>query len=340
MKACILYESSPIAEGPLRFEEAETPVPDADEIRIKVTACGICRTDLHIVEGELPQLRSPLIPGHQVVGLVDSVGSSVESFHIGQRVGAAWLRWTCGACRYCRNGRENLCERAEFNGWTKNGGFAQYLTVPAGFAYPLPEGLSDAETAPLLCAGIIGYRALKLAGVSNWSGARLGIYGFGAAGHVAIQIARSKGAEVFVATRDRARHQTLAAELGAAWVGDTFEVPPERLDAALIFAPAGEIVPAALSAVEKGGTVVLGGIHMSSIPQFDYKLIYDERVVRSVANNTREDGQAFLNEALSIPVRTSIQTFPLEEANAALSALKNDAIKGAGVLVMDHASAD
>jgi propanol-preferring alcohol dehydrogenase len=291
-----------------------------------------------VVEGELPVRLAPLVPGHQIVGEVAGFGSSVQGFRIGQRVGIAWLRHTCGECRFCRSGRENLCERAAFTGWTDNGGFAEYAVVPAAFAYSLPDGFSDMQAAPLLCAGIIGYRALRLTGLGNgtkeWSGLRLGIYGFGAAGHVAIQLARSRGADVYVMTRDRERHQALASELGAAWVGGTADQPPVKLDASIIFAPAGELVPVGLAALDKGGMLVLGGIHMSTIPAFDYPLIYGERSILSVANNTRADGREFLEEAASIPIRTHVENFPLAEANEALIALKQDAIKGAGVLAV------
>mgnify|MGYP002082469146 CR=1 FL=1 len=334
MKACILQTPSPVENRPLNYTDVDLPVPRSNELRIKVTACGICRTDLHVTEGELaPRLR-PVIPGHQIVGVVEKVGTRVQGFSKGQRAGVAWLHSTCGSCGFCLSARENLCERAEFTGWTRNGGFAEYAIARADFVYPIPDGFEDIKAAPLLCAGIIGYRALKLAGVNKWSGARLGIYGFGAAGHVCIQIARFRGAEVFVATRDRAKHQALAEELGATWVGDTFAEPPAKLDAAIIFTPAGEIVPAALKSLEKGATLVLGGIHMSPIPELEYKLIYGERIVRSVANNTREDGRQFLAEAAAIPVKTSVQTFGLKEANEALIALKHDAIKGGGVLVI------
>ena len=336
MKAMILQTPSPVDMRPLELADIPKPAPGNDEILIKVTACGICRTDLHIVEGELAVRRSPVIPGHQIVGRVAEIGGGVEGFEIGQRVGVAWLNRTCGICRYCTRGDENLCENAEFTGWTRDGGYAEYVTAPAAFTYPLPDGFSDIQAAPLLCAGIIGYRALKLTNIENWNDAKLGIYGFGAAGHVCIQIARFRGARVFVSTRDRERHQSLALELGAEWVGNTFDSPPEKLDAAIVFAPAGEIVPAALGALDKGGTLVLGGIHMSPIPQFEYDLIYGERVIRSVANNTREDGREFLAEAARIPVKTSVQTFPLDDANDALIALKTDAIRGAGVLLVSE----
>jgi propanol-preferring alcohol dehydrogenase len=306
----------------------------ADEVRIQVSACAVCRTDLHVVEGELPVRRQPVIPGHQVVGRITELGAGVTGLEIGQRVGVAWLHRTCGTCRFCRSGRENLCEAAEFTGWTVDGGFATEIKAHAPFVYPLPGGLTDLAAAPLLCGGIIGYRSLKLTGLSSWSGVRLGLYGFGAAGHIAIQIARHRGAEVYVCTRDRERHQALAAELGATWVGGTTEQPPHPLDAAIVFAPAGEIVPAALSALDPGGTLVLGGIHMSPIPQFPYALIYRERGMRSVANNTRADGHEFLAEAAAAHVHTHVQSFALDQADEALIALKHDAIRGAGVLSM------
>ena len=299
------------------------PATAEGEVLVRVSACGVCRTDLHVVEGDLPLKRVPITPGHQIVGTIEGTG---------QRVGIAWLHRTCGRCRFCLSGRENLCVDAEFTGWTRNGGFAEFVTAPADFVYPLPDNFPDLQAAPLLCAGIIGYRALKLADIKSWTGARLGIYGFGAAGHVCIQIARARGADVYVATRDREKHQALAEELGAAWVGDTFDQPPVKLDAAIIFAPAGEIVPAALKALDKGAALVLGGIHMSPIPQFEYPLIYGERMIRSVANNTREDGREFLREAAAISVRTSVEELSLEDANDALIALKHDAIKGAAVL--------
>ena len=336
MKACVLSTPAPIDERPLKLTEVECPTPGPHEILLRVHACGVCRTDLHVVEGDLPQRLPQVIPGHQVVGQVAALGDGVADLEIGNRVGAAWLRLTCRKCRFCLSGRENLCERAEFNGWTANGGYAEYMIAPADFVYRLPDGFDDLQVAPFLCAGIIGYRSLRLTGIEDdeWQGARLGIYGFGAAGHVVIQIARARGAEVYVCTRDRERHQALATELGASWVGDAADMPPVKLDASIIFAPAGELVPPALAALNKGGILVLGGIHMSPIPSFDYSLLYHERVIRSVANNTRDDGREFLAEAARIPVRTHVQTFRLEEANEALIALKHDAIKGAAVLVV------
>lgn len=334
MKAWILRKPGSVDERPLELGDVPVPIPREDELLVRVSACGICRTDLHVVEGELPVRFSPLIPGHQIVGQVVSSGSRVTEFFVGDRVGLAWLNRTCGECNYCRSGRENLCEEASFTGWTVNGGYAEYAVAPASFTYRIPDNFEDVQAAPLLCAGIIGYRCLRLTGLNEneWKGARLGLYGFGAAGHISIQLARARGAEVYVCTRDRERHQALAHELGATWVGDASDQPPIKLDTAIIFAPAGELVPTALKAIAKGGTVVLGGIHMSPIPSFDYSLIYGERIVRSVANNTRADGREFLVEAARIPLRTHVQTFEFSQANHALIALKNDAIRGAGVL--------
>jgi len=323
-----------MAESPLAIEDAPDPSAGPGQVLVAVTCCGVCRTDLHVVEGELPVRRSPLIPGHQVVGRVIARGARVEAPAIGERVGVAWLHSTDGTCAYCRRGRENLCPAAEFTGWTVDGGYAEAIVAPADFVHPIPAGFADEDAAPLLCAGIIGFRALRLAGIEDWRRARVGIYGFGAAGHIALQIARGRGADVYVCTRDRARHQALAAELGAAWVGGAADAPPVALDCALIFAPAGELVPAALAATDAGGTVVLGGIHMSDTPPMAYELLYRERVVRSVANNTRADARDFLAEAARLPVRVSTEIFPLVRANDALRALKTDAIRGAAVLAI------
>lgn len=307
------------------------PAPQAakGEVLVRVRACGVCRTDLHVIEGELPQRKSPVIPGHQVVGVVEACGENAARFAPGARVGVAWLNRTDGTCAYCRAGAENLCDNPSFTGYTVDGGYAQYIVAPEDFVYALPDGFADEQAAPLLCAGIIGFRSLRLSGIQP--GGRLGLYGFGAAAHVAIQVARHWNVRAFTATRDE-RHRRLALELGATWAGGTLDAPPEPLDAAIIFAPAGEIVPAALKALRKGGTLVLGGIHMSTIPPLDYELLYQERVVRSVANNTREDGRDFLQIAATIPIRTHTQIFALREANRALNALKNDAIQGAAVL--------
>jgi propanol-preferring alcohol dehydrogenase len=273
-----------------------------------------------------------VIPGHQVVGEVEGLGESAHRFRIGARVGIAWLNHTDGVCEYCRSGAENLCDNPAFTGYTVDGGYAEYIVAPENFVYSLPDTFPDEEAAPLLCAGIIGFRSLRLSGIKP--GGRLGFYGFGAAAHVAIQVARHWNVEVYACTRD-VRHQRLALELGAKWAGDTFAEPPVKLDAAIVFAPAGEIVPAALKALRKGGSLVLGGIHMSPIPSFDYELLYQERVIRSVANNTRQDGEDFLRIAAEIPIRTHVQLFPLREANRALNALKNDAIPGAAVLKIE-----
>jgi alcohol dehydrogenase, propanol-preferring len=286
-----------------------------------------------VIEGELPPRKSPVIPGHQVVGIVEKQGQGARRFAAGARVGIAWLHKTDGTCQYCRAGAENLCDNPLFTGYSVNGGYAEYVIAPEDFIYTIPGGFPDEQAAPLLCAGIIGFRSLRLSGVKP--GARLGFYGFGAAAHVAIQVARHWNVEVYASTRD-ARHQKLALDLGAVWTGGTLDQPPTNLDAAIVFAPAGEIVPAALKALKKGGTLVLGGIHMSPIPSFSYDLLYQERVIRSVANNTRNDGEDFLRVAAEIPIRTHVQIFPFAEANRALNALKNDAIPGAAVLRVSH----
>lgn len=337
MNACVLHKPAEVTKRPLRWERVADPAPRAGEALIKVRACGVCRTDLHVVEGELPVRKSPLIPGHQVVGEIVKIGPNTAGvFASGDRVGVAWLHCTCGSCRFCTRGRENLCENAEFTGWTRDGGYAELIVAPAEFVYPLPRSMSDEQLAPLLCAGIVGYRCLNQCDLPEWRGAKIGMYGFGAAAHIGIQIARARGAAVYVFTRDRDRHQKLAAELGAAWVGDTFDPPPPgvKLDAAIIYAPAGEIVPAALKALDRGGRLVLAGIHMSDIPSMKYHDLYWERRIVSVANNTRADGRAFLDEAARVGVRTHVQTFPMKDANDALIALKTDAIKGAAVLVV------
>jgi alcohol dehydrogenase, propanol-preferring len=329
MKACFLRTPAKIETNPLELSDLPRPEPGPGEILVRVEVCGVCRTDLHVIEGELPPKKSPVIPGHQAVGQVAARGNGAEHLSIGSRVGVAWLHKTDGTCEHCRRGEENLCDNPQFTGYTVNGGYAEYVVAPEDFVYPLPENLHAEQAAPLLCAGIIGYRCLRLSGVKV--GARLGLYGFGAAGHVAIQVARHWGVEVYASSRD-ARHQTLAKELGAVWTGGALDEPPQKLDAAIVFAPAGEIVPAALAALKKGGRLILGGIHMSDIPAFSYDLLYQERSIRSVANNTREDGREFLRLAAEIPVRTHVQVFPLAEANRALNALKNDAIRGATVL--------
>lgn len=329
MRAWLLHNPAAVETRPLRLEQVPAPGPDKHEVLVRVTACGICRTDLHVVEGELPPRKSPVTPGHQVVGFIEKSGPGAGKYKNGTRVGIPWLHKTCGRCFYCRSGQENLCDSPQFTGYTNDGGFAEFIVADEDFVYPLPEGFGDLQAAPLLCAGIIGFRCLRLSGIT--AGGNLGIYGFGAAGHVCIQVAKHLGANVFVCTREE-KHRRLASELGAAWVGGTVDAPPEKLDASIIFAPAGEIVPPALAALRKGGILILGGIHMSPIPGFDYSLLYQERSIKSVANNTRADGNDFLQVAAEIPIHTEIQTFPFEQANEALIALKHDGVRGAAVL--------
>ena len=329
MKACLLRAPAAIETNPLEYAEVAAPQPKSGEVLVRVRACGVCRTDLHVIEGELPPRKSPVIPGHQVVGIVEKQGEKARRFAIGDRVGIAWLHRTDGTCEYCKANAENLCDNPKFTGYSVDGGYAEFIVAPEDFIYAIPAGFPDEQAAPLLCAGIIGFRSLRLSGIKT--GGLLGFYGFGAAAHVAIQVARHWNVEVFACTRD-VRHQKLALELGAAWAGGTYDEPPKKLDAAIIFAPAGEIVPAALKALKKGGALILAGIHMSPIPSFSYDLLYQERMIRSVANNTRQDGEDFLRVAAEIPIRTRVQIFPLAEANRALNALKNDAIPGAAVL--------
>ena len=311
---------------PLR--EAELPAPEAGagQVLLRVDACGVCRTDLHVVDGELPEPKLPLVPGHQVVGRVVEGG---ERFAAGERVGIPWLGWTCGECRYCLSGRENLCDRARFTGYQLDGGYAELAAADERFCFPVPEGYDDLQAAPLLCAGLIGYRALRLAGDAE----RLGLYGFGASAHIVAQVALHEGRRVFAFTRAGDEEaQAFARGLGAEWAGDSESRPPEELDAAILFAPVGALVPAALAAVAKGGSVVCAGIHMSDIPSFPYELLWGERVVRSVANLTRRDGEEFLELAPRVPVRTEVEAFPLEQANEALARLRAGEIRGAAVL--------
>jgi alcohol dehydrogenase, propanol-preferring len=332
MKACLLNHNALIEQQPLALTEVATPAALPHQVLIKVSACGVCRTDLHVIEGELPDRQLPIIPGHQVVGRVAAVGAEVRQWQLGDRVGVAWLHETCGRCEFCRAGKENLCEAASFTGHLVNGGYAEFIVAPAAFVYAIPDAFSDVEAAPLLCAGIIGFRSLRLAGFAGPSpGRRLGLYGFGNAAHIALQVARHWGIEVYAFTRD-ARHQGLARRLGAVWVGGAAEQPPEKLDGSIIFAPAGELVPAALQALKKGGTLALGGIHMSQIPPLDYQWLYHERVVRSVANNTRADGVDFLRVAAEVPLKPQVELFTLADTNRALHALKHDAIRGAAVV--------
>lgn len=331
MDACVLREPAPVESAPLIWKDVPRPEPGPGEVLIRVRACGVCRTDLHVVEGELPVRKPHVIPGHQIVGAVEAHGAGAGAIPRGTRVGVPWLHRTCGVCEFCRSGRENLCDNPQFTGWTVDGGYAEYAVAPEAFVYTLPEGFADLSAAPLLCAGIIGFRCLRLS--ETGSGSKLGLYGFGAAAHVAIQVARHWGAECYAATRGE-KHQKLALELGAVWAGEADARPPAQLDAAIMFAPAGELVPPALKALKKGGRLILGGIHMSPIPSFSYDLLYQERVIRSVANNTRDDGREFLKVAAEIPIHTEVQSFPLRDANAALKALKFDGVRGAAVLTL------
>jgi propanol-preferring alcohol dehydrogenase len=313
---------------PLREAELPAPEPGPGEVLLEVAACGVCRTDLHLVDGELTEPKLPLVPGHQIVARVRDAG---ERFGAGDRVGVPWLGWTDGVCRYCRTGRENLCDRARFTGYQRDGGYAELAAADERFCFPIPAGYPDLQAAPLLCAGLIGYRTLKLAGDAE----RLGIYGFGAAAHIVCQVARHEGRRVFAFTRaGDDSGQRFALELGAEWAGDALGPPPEELDAALIFAPVGGLVPAALRAVAKGGTVVCGGIHMSDIPQLPYELLWGERTLRSVANLTRADGEEFLALAPRVPVRTEVESHPLARANEALGRLRAGEVRGAAVLVV------
>ena len=331
MKAMVLSQPAAIDTSPLMLSEVPIPEPVADEVLVEVIACGICRTDLHVVEGELAQKLNGVIPGHQVVGRVVRCGLSAKKFAVGAQVGIPWLHRTCGRCEFCTRGKENLCPNALYTGWTVNGGYAEYVVAPEQFVYPIPTGFTGLAAAPLLCAGIIGFRSLRLAELQ--SGDTLGIYGFGAAGHVCIQVAQHWGIRVVVSTREE-KHRKLAAELGAEWVGGAYDDPPVPLNAAIVFAPAGELVPAALKNLKRGGTLVLGGISMSPIPSFSYDLLYWERKIRSVANNTRQDGFDFLQVAAEIPIHTQVQVFSLDQANEALQTLKRDGIRGAGVLAV------
>src|SRR5437773_4434760 len=332
MHAMLLGESADIQTKPLVWTELPAPEPGSGEVRLRVQVCGVCRTDLHIVEGDLPPAKRPVIPGHEVVGYVDRVGRNVRTIKEGDRVGIAWLQRVCGRCEFCTSRRENLCSSAEFTGYHVDGGYAEYAVVPESFAYPIPKAFTDDEVAPLLCAGIIGYRALRLSGVKP--GQRLGLYGFGASAHIAIQVARHWGCTVYVCSL-REEHRTLARELGAAWVGGAAEPPPEKLHSAIMFAPVGELVPPALRALRRGGTLSIAGIHLSPIPSIDYdNELFGERMIRSVTANTKQDALDLLREAAAIPIRTHIQRFKLEDANLAPKALKAGAIKAAGVLTL------
>lgn len=326
MKAVLLESRS----GPLVLREVAKPVAAAGQVLVRVKACAVCRTDLHVLDGDLPNPKLPLIPGHEIVGVVEALGEGVTSFKPGDRVGIPWLGWTCGVCDYCRSDRENLCDAAKFTGYTLDGGYAEYTVADARFCFPLPGNLDDVSSAPLLCAGLIGYRSLMKTGTARC----LGIYGFGAAAHIVAQVALHQGRRLFAFTRPGDTvAQAFARRLGAEWAGGSDDMPPEKLDAALIFAPIGSLVPAALRSLRKGGTVVCGGIHMTDIPAFPYADLWEERSICSVANLTRQDGLEFLALAPQIPVKTETQTFALEDANEALACLREGRLSGAAVLV-------
>ena len=332
MRAMRLHEQCPIEESPLQSAEVERLDPGPGQIRLKVSACGLCHTDLHTVEGDIPLRKQPITPGHQIAGVVDALGEDVDRFALGDRAGMAWLHEACGRCGFCRSGRENLCREGRFTGWDVDGGYAEYALVGADWAYALPTGIGDVEATPLLCGGIIGYRAFRLTGVS--SGARLGLYGFGNSAHITIQVARHLGCEVYVFTRSE-DHKRHAETLGAVWTGEAHESAPHPLDAAIMFAPAGHLVPEALRALDKGATLALAGIFMTPVPELDYERhLYHEKVVRSVANSTRTDGEELLRLAAEIPVVTTTSTYELEGANEALLDLKRSAVNGDAVLVL------
>jgi propanol-preferring alcohol dehydrogenase len=333
MKAMVLDRQAPVSEAPLSLREIPPPEPGPGEVRVRVRACGLCRTDLHVIEGDLPARKLPLVPGHQVVGIVERLGPGAKRFREGDRIGIAWLRHTCGTCAFCLAGRENLCESSRFTGYHEDGGYAERAVVPEAYAYAIPPVFGDAEATPLLCAGIIGYRALQRADVPV--GGKLGIWGFGSSAHITIQVARARGCEVYVATRGE-KHQALAREMGAAWVGGTSDPLPVRVDGGILFAPAGEIVPPALRSITKGGSLAIAGIWVSPIPGLDYERdLFYERNLRSVTANTRTDGEGLLHEAAAIPIRPRVTTLRLEQANRGLEMLRADQLNGTGVLVLE-----
>ena len=332
MRAMSFGAPAPVERRPLTVTEVPVPEPGPGQVLVRVSTCGVCRTDLHVVEGELAPLKSPLVPGHQVVGTVEAVGDGVEGLEVGTRVGVPWVHRTCGRCSFCRQDRENLCERASFTGYTVNGGYAEYVLSDQTFTFPIPDSFPDLQAAPLLCAGVIGYRSLHLTGVKE--GGRLGLYGFGGSAHVIIQVAVHLGLEVYVFSRSE-EHGALARELGAAWVGSAKDGPPRKLDGSIIFAPAGELVPLALEHLAKGGVLTLAGIYMSPVPSLDYtRHLYDEKVIRSAANSTRQDVRELLALAAEIPVNTRVEPYDLEAANDALIDLKQGRINGAAALTL------
>ncbi len=330
MRAWVVTTPRPVDEGPLEFVERELPQPGPGEVRIRVSVCGVCRTDLHVAEGDLPPRRDTVVPGHEVIGAVDAVGADTERFNPGDRIGIAWLRWTCGRCRFCRRGDENLCLEPRFTGWTDDGGYAEYALVPEAYAYAVPEDFDDEQAAPLLCAGIVGYRALKRADLPP--GGRLGMYGFGASAHIVAQVALSAGAELYVVTRSQ-ESQDLARSLGAVWVGGSGETPPEKLDSAIVFAPAGRVVPEALEALDRGGTLSLAGIHLTDIPSLNYdRHLFHERNLRSVTANTRADGEEFLRIAARIGGELTVTSYPFNQADQALADLAHGRYAGVAAL--------
>jgi propanol-preferring alcohol dehydrogenase len=336
MKAMLLERVAAIESSPLRLVDLPIPEPAPGEVRLKVHCCGVCRTDLHVVEGDLVPQKMPVVPGHEIVGTIDALGADCRRLRSGQRIGVAWLRWTCGRCRFCTTGRENLCESARFTGYQADGGYAEYAVVPEDFAYEIPDVFSDVEAAPLLCAGIIGYRALRRSQLP--AGGRMGLYGFGSAAHLLIQIVRHRGAEVYVVARDE-QHRELARQMGAVWTGPRIEDLPVSVQSAIVFAPVGEMVPPALEKLDKGGTLALAGIYMTPIPAMDYqRYVFYERDIHSVTSNTREDGRELLAEAAQIPIRPRTTIYRLAEANRALQDLKADRINGTGVLVVDDSA--
>jgi alcohol dehydrogenase, propanol-preferring len=327
----LLSRQAPIAERPLVIGDLPDPVPGPGEILVRVAACAVCRTDLHVIEGDLAPHRLPIVPGHQIVGRVAARGEASSRFGTGARVGIAWLRGTCGTCAWCRSGAENFCEGSRYTGWDADGGYAEYAVVAESFAYPIPDAFGDLEAAPLLCAGIIGYRALQRSRIEP--GGRLGLFGFGSSAHIVAQLALHRGCSVYVATRGQA-HRDAAAELGATWVGGTFDLPPVPLDAAIVFAPEGRVVPPALRSLRKGGTVALAGIHMTDVPAIDYEgCLFHEKTLTSVESNTRADGTELLREAAAIPLRPRVAAVPLRDANEALATLAGDGFAGTAVLV-------
>lgn len=328
----VLEKCAAIESSPLIWKEVPTPEPKEQEVRIKVIACGICRTDLHIIEGDLPEKKRPLIPGHQIIGLVDKVGEHCQRFSLGMRVGIAWLRWTCGICEFCQSGRENLCDQSRYTGYHADGGYAEYAVIHESYAYEIPEVFSNEQAVPLLCSGIVGYRALERSLLPN--AGQLAIFGFGSSAHMIMQLALNRSCQVMVITRGE-RHRELARAMGAAWVGESSSQLSEKVDSAIVFAPAGDLVPDALLTLKKGGTVSLAGIHMSEIPALDYgRYLFYERNIHSVTANTRQDGLQFLKEASMIPIKAHTRTYSLQEANEALQDLKSDKISGTGILII------